>query len=229
MNTGDVIEHSLTGRNGAFRVIVREDTSPARSGPVCAAVFGEPADNCLVRIHSRCLYGEIFEAEDCDCRRQLQESIRMIQQEGAGIVIYLDQEGRGSGLVAKAKGYVYAEQMHVDTFSSYAALHLPADSRTYEAAAEMLKHLGLARIRLLTNNPHKIAGLEDHDIGVERVQLIVPVAKKARAYLMAKREHGHLLPASLRARVRMKSQQTVSKPSGAGEVPAPPVTTPAVT
>lgn len=187
------VEHWLTQQDKTFRVVVH--TADNAANPACAAVFGDINDGCLVRVHSRCLYSEAFGSEDCDCEGQLRESRKRIWEAGAGVVVYLDQEGRGSGLVAKARGYVHSQKTGADTFASYDALELPPDCRSYGAAADLLKDLGLQWIRLLTNNPDKIAALEQAGLKVEAEPLLVPVGKKAAEYLEAKRARGHRLPA----------------------------------
>lgn len=184
------VVHFLNQQDGTFRVFVQ----PAGESPACAAVFGEPQDDCLVRIHSRCLYSEAFGSQDCDCQGQLSRSLELIRSEGAGVVIYLDQEGRGSGLLAKARGYVHSQATGADTYESYAALNLPADSRSYAAAADLLRHLGLSRVRLLTNNPDKVAALDAVGLVVKQEPLHVAVSAKASAYLEAKRARGHARP-----------------------------------
>lgn len=158
-----------------------------------ALIFGEnlPKD-CLVRIHSRCLYGEALRSDDCDCGAELDRSLDLIQQEGAGVVIYLEQEGRGVGLIAKARGYCYSEQTGADTFESYAALGYPADHRSYVSAAATLAKLGLGSVRLLTNNPDKIEAVRAAGVSVTAIQLgSRPRTERARQYLEAKRLHGH--------------------------------------
>lgn len=159
----------------------------------CAAVFGQPQDGCLVRIHSRCVYGEIFESVDCDCRDQLRNSMAMMRTAGAGVLIYLDQEGRGAGLLTKARGYQLSQEHGLDTFTSYRTLGVPEDSRSYEDAVAILRSLGLKRVRLLTNNPMKVAALSA-DFQVEQQRFLVPgQSPEARRYLAAKAEFGHTI------------------------------------
>jgi GTP cyclohydrolase II len=190
--TGSVV-HELEGADGAFRAVVLED-GVERRNPPCAAVYGEPSDGCPVRVHSRCLYGEVFESTNCDCRWQLQESLRIIREHGSGVLVYLDQEGRGAGLLAKAKGYRLAQEEDLDTFASYSALGFKADSRSYEDAATLLKGLGLTRVRLLTNNPAKISALELAGIQVEMRQVVQPEPSgPTLKYLVAKEVHGHAI------------------------------------
>lgn len=188
------VEHSLRSLEGiGFRVRILNDAPAIGNAPV-AAIYGEPADDCLVRIHSRCVYSEVLGSVDCDCRDQLQQAHDMINTLGSGVIIYLDQEGRGAGLLAKARGYEYSQLHEADTFTSYRALHLPDDSRDYAAAADLLESLGLTRVRLLTNNPEKVKALEARKIVVKREASIVPTSEAARAYLDAKRRHGHMIP-----------------------------------
>jgi 3,4-dihydroxy 2-butanone 4-phosphate synthase/GTP cyclohydrolase II len=193
------VEHELEGDGGAFRVAVLED-SMGSPNPPCAAVFGAPADGCLVRVQSRCLYGEIFESTNCDCLFQLRTSRRMIQ-ENSGVLIYLDQEGRGEGLLAKAKGYRLSQAKGLDTFESYSELGYKADSRSYADAAALLKQLGLGEVTLLTNNPAKVVALELAGIHVDQRPLVMPEpGEKALKYLVAKETHGHaILPPGLTA------------------------------
>lgn len=148
--TGDT-GHRFTRGGRDIRVRVHEVAGGADDGHVL--VFGEPANGCLVRVHSRCLYGEALGSQDCDCGPELAKSLDHIQDEGAGVLVYLEQEGRGCGLVAKAHGYRESERSGADTFTSYERLGLPADARTYTHAATSLLALGLTRVRLLTTTP----------------------------------------------------------------------------
>lgn len=144
-----------------------------QQAPVTAIVIGDvgKANAPLVRIHSRCLYGEVFGSLDCDCRAQLELALRLIKEEGTGVFIYLEQEGRGCGLVNKAKAYVLNEKEGLDTVDAYRKLGLDVDARLYSAAAEVLKYLGLKHVRLLTNNPSKVSSLVEAGIFVEQVYL----------------------------------------------------------
>jgi GTP cyclohydrolase II len=185
--------HELHGADGAaFSVFVLDDVPGPN--PPAAAVFGEIADDCLVRVHSRCLYGEIFASDDCDCREQLHKSLELIREAGSGVLIYLDQEGRGAGLGVKARGYEVSQVLGLDTFESYEHLKVPLDSRTYEHAARLLNELGLERVRLLTNNPAKVAALEAAGIVVKPERLLVEhPGEYATRYLRAKERHGHAI------------------------------------
>ncbi|RDI63417.1 GTP cyclohydrolase II [Nocardia pseudobrasiliensis] len=161
-----------------------------------ALIFGEPAEDCLVRIHSRCLYSESLGSDDCDCAAELEKSLDLIQQAGAGVVVYLEQEGRGLGLIAKARGYRHSQRSGEDSFTSYEALGFPPDARTYHGAAQSLKALGLNRIQLLTNNPLKAEAVRRADITVTVVPLrTAALSERARSYLDAKRRlRRHWIP-----------------------------------
>lgn len=194
MTDETVVVHYLRRQSRDFRVVVHAEPVPAGSAPAVAAVYGNPANDCLVRIHSRCVYSEAFESDDCDCRAQLKESLTRIDAEGAGVVIYLDQEGRAAGLLAKAQGYRYSQENGTDTFDSYEALGLDHDSRSYDDAADLLEKLGLTSIRLLTSNPAKVSGIKARGIEAKMESLVVPVSEAAQAYLEAKRRRGHINP-----------------------------------
>ena len=148
----------------------------------------------LVRIHSECLTGDAFGSLKCNCGPQLEASLKRIQEEGNGALVYLKQEGRGIGLFSKIQAYALQDQGH-DTLDANLLLGLPADGRKYDVAAEMLKELGLTEIRLMTNNPLKIRGLMENGIVVrQRVQHQSGVGPRNMGYLSTKRHRmGHLL------------------------------------
>lgn len=160
-----------------------------------AVVFGDPGDGCLVRIHSRCFYGESLGIDGCDCAGQLRAALDLIQREGAGILIYLEQEGRGAGLLRKAVAHRLSQLTGRDTFESYELLGLPADARSYAHAVGFLRERGLTDVRLLTNNPLKVRALRDGGLAVTVVRLVVDVPEDARAYLRAKQRRGHWITA----------------------------------
>ncbi|MDR2391454.1 MAG: bifunctional 3,4-dihydroxy-2-butanone-4-phosphate synthase/GTP cyclohydrolase II [Planctomycetota bacterium] len=152
-------------------------------------------DPILTRVHSECLTGDVFHSLRCDCGEQLRTAMRMIQDEGRGILVYMRQEGRGIGLDNKLRAYVLQEQ-GLDTVEANAKLGFPADLRDYGLGAQILADLGARRLRLITNNPKKITGLSGYGLEViERVALTMPPHAENRRYLEAKRTKlGHLLP-----------------------------------
>ena len=147
----------------------------------------------LVRIHSQCLTGDVFGSLRCDCRQQLEMALAMIAQEGVGILIYEQQEGRGIGLMAKLQAYAL-QDAGLDTVEANERLGFKADHREFALPAEILKNIGVDRVRLLSNNPDKVAALESAGIRVvERVPCEVSAAPYADDYLKTKKEKlGHL-------------------------------------
>lgn len=148
----------------------------------------------LVRLHSECLTGDVLGSQRCDCGEQLNASLELIARAEAGVLLYLRQEGRGIGLANKIRAYAL-QDAGLDTVDANLALGLPVDRREYASAAAILRHLGLRRVRLLTNNPLKHAALEQHGLEVvERVPLMVPPNPTNHRYLRTKaRRMGHLL------------------------------------
>lgn len=147
----------------------------------------------LVRIHSECLTGDAFGSLKCDCGPQLNAAMAAIQASGCGAILYLRQEGRGIGLTNKIRAYALQDQGH-DTLDANLLLGLPADARVYDMCAPMLAHVGVDKVRLLTNNPNKIEYLQDNGIKVvERVPLVVGENVHNTSYLATKRDRmGHL-------------------------------------
>lgn len=160
-----------------------------------AMVYGDVGDgnNVLCRVHSECLTGDIFGSQRCDCGPQLNEAMRMVAEEGRGVIVYLrGQEGRGIGLIHKLAAYNLQDQGR-DTVEANLDLGLPVDSREYGVGAQILKQLGINTLRLMTNNPAKFAGLKGHGLAiVERVPIITEVNEENRRYIETKREKmGH--------------------------------------
>ena len=159
-----------------------------------ALVMGDVRSTpALVRVHSQCLTGDVFHSLRCDCRQQLELSLAMIAQEEAGIPIYEQQEGRGIGLMAKLQAYELQDS-GLDTVEANERLGFKADHREFALPAEILKALGVTRVRLLSNNPDKVEALERAGVKVvERVPCEVPPTQHAEAYLKTKKKKmGHL-------------------------------------
>ncbi len=163
-----------------------------------AIVKGNPADfinqPVMVRMHSECLTGDALGSLRCDCRMQLQAALKMIENAGAGVVVYLRQEGRGIGLINKLKAYSL-QDLGLDTVEANNRLGFPADLRNYGVGAQVLNDLGISKIRLITNNPRKIAGLKGYGLEmVDRVPLLIEANDYNNDYLATKAEKlGHLL------------------------------------
>lgn len=163
-----------------------------------AIVKGDPAEfenqPVMVRMHSECLTGDALGSLRCDCRMQLQAALKMIENAGLGVVVYLRQEGRGIGLVNKMKAYSL-QDMGLDTVEANERLGFPADLRDYGMGAQMLNDLGIRQIRLITNNPRKIAGLKGYGLEiVDRVPLLIEATDYNSTYLATKAEKlGHML------------------------------------
>ncbi len=149
----------------------------------------------LVRIHSQCLTGDIFESMLCECGSQLHQAMAAVEAAGKGVVLYMRQEGRGIGLLAKLRAYRLQQQEKLDTVEANARLGFGPDLRHYGIGAQILVDLGVRQIRLLTNNPKKVVGLDGYDLRiVERVPIQIAPNQKNRRYLQTKKDKlGHLL------------------------------------
>ena len=183
-----------TKYGGVFTAIAYEnDVDPYHH---IALVKGEikPEDTVLVRVHSQCLTGDVFGSKRCDCEEQLHTAMAMVEKEGKGVIVYMRQEGRGIGLVNKLRAYCL-QDMGKDTVEANEALGFKADMRDYGIGAQILADLGLHKIRLMTNNPRKIIGLQGYGIEVvERVAIETKPHQENIEYLKAKaKKMGHLL------------------------------------
>ena len=162
-----------------------------------ALVKGEidPDKPVLVRVHSECLTGDVFGSSRCDCGGQLHAAMRMIDQEGSGVVLYMRQEGRGIGLVNKIRAYKLQDEEGVDTVEANLKLGFKADLRDYGIGAQILRDIGVSQMRMLTNNPKKIVGLEGYGIEVvDRVPIEMEAGEENKGYLLCKRDRmGHLI------------------------------------
>jgi GTP cyclohydrolase II len=184
---------TLPTRHGRFELRAYEVNGVEHPALVLGDLAGQPAP--LVRLHSECLTGEAFGSLRCDCGEQLETALAMIGDEGRGCLLYLRQEGRGIGLLNKVRAYELQDR-GLDTVEANLALGLPADGRDYASAAAVLRAIGLDRIRLITNNPAKLLGLERRAISIaERVAIRPSVTPTNAPYLRAKvLKMGHLLP-----------------------------------
>ena len=197
-----VAEADFPTRWGHFRIIGFEgpnidiiDRRRNTREELVALVMGDlQAKPPLVRIHSQCLTGDVFGSLRCDCRQQLEMALAMIAKEGAGVLIYEQKEGRGIGLMPKLQAYALQDQGR-DTVQANEDLGFRADHREFQGAAAVLQLLGVEAVRLLSNNPQKVAALEDAGIKVvERVPAEVDAHERSKKYLKTKKEKlGHLL------------------------------------
>ena len=189
-------EASFPTRWGKFRILGFEGYfgGERRKETVVALVMGDiHSTPPLVRIHSQCLTGDVFGSLRCDCRQQLEMALSMISSAGAGVLVYEQQEGRGIGLMAKLQAYQLQDQ-GLDTVEANERLGFKADCREYNLPVEVLKHLGVKQLKLLSNNPDKVAAIENAGLEVvERVPCEVEAHKFSENYLRTKKEKlGHL-------------------------------------
>jgi 3,4-dihydroxy 2-butanone 4-phosphate synthase/GTP cyclohydrolase II len=189
----EVTSTILPTHSGEFRSVVFKNVLDDQTH--IALVKGEiqPDEPTLVRVHSQCLTGDVFGSYRCDCGEQLKKSMEMINQEGKGVLLYLYQEGRGIGIVNKMKAYALQDEGK-DTVQANEELGFKPDLRDYGIGAQILRKLGLGKIRIMTNNPRKIVGLEGYGLQmVERVSIEVHAKKDNIKYLRTKQEKmGHM-------------------------------------
>ena len=184
-----------TSHAGEFRVIAYTNDVDAHEH--VALVLGDisPDEPILVRVHSECLTGDVFGSARCDCGAQLHAAMQMVEQEGKGVILYMRQEGRGIGLVNKLKAYKLQDEEGLDTVEANVQLGFKPDLRDYGIGAQILRDLGVRKMRLLTNNPKKIIGLEGYGLeAVARLPIEVPGEPESQQYMKCKRDKmGHVL------------------------------------
>ena len=189
-----VASAALPTENGEFRVIAYESVIDGETH--IALVKGDIGDgaNVLVRVHSRCLTGDVFHSARCDCGPQLDAALERIAAEGRGVLLYLNQEGRGIGLANKIRAYELQDQ-GFDTVEANERLGFKADQRDYGIGVQILKDLGVRTMRLLSNNPRKLVGLEGYQLSVvDWIPLEIPASEHTRRYLKTKKDKlGHKL------------------------------------
>ena len=189
-----VARAKLPTEYGEFDIHVYEGAIDGRTQ--VALVRGDISDGegVLARMHSACLTGDIFHSSRCDCGAQLHAAMSLISSEGRGVIVYLDQEGRGIGLANKIRAYALQEQGY-DTVEANERLGFPADSRDYRIGVMILRDLGVRSVRLLSNNPRKLAGVTGGGLSVsERVPIEMPASEFSQRYLKTKKDKlGHEL------------------------------------
>ncbi len=201
-----VAEATLPTEHGSFDLVLFRSDEPAAhpglSNEHLALVMGDVAQKrgVPVRVHSECLTSEVFGSLKCDCKQQLEQAQLAIAERGAGVIIYLRQEGRGIGLANKLRAYALQEQ-GADTVEANEMLHLPVDAREYDVAAAMLRQLGVESVELMTNNPDKIEGLRKNGVVIEkRIPVLVQANRHSKQYLDVKRRRmRHEIPSSPRS------------------------------
>ena len=192
-----VAEASLPTPFGEFRVIGYSNDVDGREHVALVRGDVKGQDDVLVRVHSKCLTGDVFHSARCDCGAQLEAAMRMVTEHGSGVIVYLDQEGRGIGLLNKLRAYQLQDEGH-DTVEANKILGFPPDLRNYGIGAQILADLGLRKIRIMTNNPKKLSGLEGFGLEItDRVPLETEATRVNQGYLDAKRDKlGHMLKSS---------------------------------
>ena len=201
-----IADAKLPTRWGDFRILGFEghlaaDATPGPQGKLVeeavALILGDVHGAApIVRVHSQCLTGDVFHSLRCDCRQQLELALDTISAHGSGIIVYEAQEGRGIGLMAKLRAYELQDQ-GLDTIEANEELGYRADHRDFSLPAEILQQLGIRAVRLITNNPEKVAAMESHGIRVtERISAEVAAELTSEKYLEVKRDRmGHLIGA----------------------------------
>jgi 3,4-dihydroxy 2-butanone 4-phosphate synthase / GTP cyclohydrolase II len=179
---------------GSFKLTAFKQTTNGKLHLALTKGTWEPGEELLVRVHSSCVTGDIFGSCKCDCGSQLHKAMEMVEAEGKGIVLYMNQEGRGIGLLNKLKAY-HLQESGLDTVEANIELGFKADERDYGIGAQILRSLGVTKVRLITNNPSKRTGLSGYGIEIsENVPIIVPTGPHCRVYMDTKKNKmGHIL------------------------------------
>lgn len=189
-----IAEAKLPTENGEFRIVGFRAAEDGEE--FVALVMGDTSAEqpTLARIHSQCLTGDVFRSSKCDCGPQLQAAMAKIAEDGKGVIVYQLQEGRGIGILNKIRAYALQDE-GADTVEANELLGFKADAREYERCAVILRDLGLRKVRIMSNNPDKIAALESVGLEVvERVPLQIQTSEESEDYLKTKKEKmGHLL------------------------------------
>lgn len=192
-----VAEATLPTRFGDFRIVGYSNDVDGREHVALVKGDVQGQEDVLVRVHSKCLTGDVFGSARCDCGMQLEAAMRVVAEHGSGVIVYLDQEGRGIGLLNKLRAYQLQDEGH-DTVEANKILGFPPDLRNYGIGAQILADLGLRKIRIMTNNPKKLSGLEGFGLEITgRVPLETEATDLNREYLDVKRDKlGHMLRSS---------------------------------
>jgi 3,4-dihydroxy 2-butanone 4-phosphate synthase/GTP cyclohydrolase II len=190
-----LVEVDLPTKYGNFRLIAYEERYTGDVHLALVKGSWQEDEPVLVRVHSQCVTGDIFGSLRCDCGEQLAAAMRRVEAEGRGVVLYMKQEGRGIGLINKLRAYKLQEEQGLDTVEANLALGFQIDHRDYGIGCQILRDLGIRKLRLMTNNPRKRVGLAGYGLEiVERVPIEIPPNEVNRRYLLTKRDRmGHLI------------------------------------
>lgn len=180
---------------GDFQLVAYEESLTGENHLALVKGTWEKEDSVLVRVHSQCVTGDVFTSMRCDCGEQLAFAMQAVEKAGQGVVLYMRQEGRGIGLINKLKAYKLQQEEDMDTVEANEALGFEKDHREYHIGGQILRDLGVQKVRLMTNNPHKQTGLADQGLDiVERVPVEIPPNEVNHDYLRTKRDRmGHLI------------------------------------